>query len=69
MAKIKIEVEVQDHGTGNHDGIQTNVALEESSHYRDSVELYIYGSYGETESRVIHINKAELKKAVQLLCD
>jgi hypothetical protein len=69
MAKIKIEIEVQDHDINSSDGIQTTASFEESSQYRDSIEMYIYGSYGETESRTIHINKNELKKIVTLLCD
>jgi hypothetical protein len=63
MAKVKITIEAEDHRYGSYDSEGTiDVSMQESERYRDSIEMNIDGHY-------VHIEKAELKKAITLLCE
>jgi hypothetical protein len=62
MAKIKIEMEAEDHEYGSEDSETIGVNAKESSHYTDSVEFNING-------RRIHFKKDDIKKIATLLCD
>lgn len=61
MAKIKISFEAKSN-KAYEDEQTIEIHAEESSTYRDSIELYIEGTY-------VHIDKEELKKVVTLLCE